>query len=342
MAYAIKKGSDYFNTVTYTGNGTSQDISLNFSPDLVWMKNRGSAQDNTLMDTIRGTSNFLISNWNGAETTAGDLSIGYNSDGFTITGVNARTNANSNTYVAWNWKGGESTVENTDGTITSQVSANPTSKFSVVTYTGNGSGSATIGHGLGTTPAMIIAKSRSSTQNWRVYHSSFGTTTSNTLYLDLTNATSTTDSERISAVASDTFTVTQTSGGALNASGQNYVAYCFAEVKGFSKFGSYTGNGSSNGPFVYTGFRPAFVLIKQSSVSGNSWQLLDTARETINPNDQVLFPNSTNTEGTLNATFDFLSNGLKVRTTDGTVNTNGATYIYMAFAETPFKFANAR
>ena len=346
MAYAIKKGSDYFKAVTYTGTGASQDVDVGFSPDFTWIKNRSHDGSDPyygvhlLYDTIRGVGNRIMSSSTAIEAYSGGALTSFNSDGFSV-GTDNSVSYSGDSFISWNWKAGESTVENTDGSITSQVSANPTSKFSVVTYTGNGSGSATIGHGLGTTPAMIIARSRSSTQNWRVYHSSFGTTTSNTLYLDLNNATSTTDSERISAVASDTFTVTQTSGGALNASGQNYVAYCFAEVAGYSKFGTYTGNSNADGPFVYTGFRPQFFMMKPTNTA-NSWIFLDTARDgEFNTIDLRLLANTNDLENSSPTGYvDFYSNGFKLRY-NGAYNNSSYSYIYMAFGSTPFKYANA-
>ena len=334
----IVDGSQYMNTVLYTGNGGTNAITgVGFSPDFVWYKRRNLAADNNLFDTIRGATKWLSSNKTNAETTISDSLTSFDSDGFTL-GADGGSNASGSTFVAWNWRGSDSSaVSNTDGTITSTVSANTTSGFSVVTYVGTAA-IATVGHGLGVAPSMIITKNRDTTTDWWVYHAALGNTKYVVLNTTAAEATSSTAWNNTSPT-STVFTL----GGAGNPSNANQdVAYCFAEVEGFSKFNSYTGNGSADGPFVYTGFRPAFVLIKQSSVSGNSWQLLDTARETINPNDQVLFPNLSNAEGSLNATFDFLSNGLKVRTTDGTVNTNGATYIYMAFAENPFKQSLAR
>jgi hypothetical protein len=337
----IKDGSQYFDVVTRAGNSSSFSVTgLQFSPDFFWTKCRNTALSHYLADTVRGDDNILFSNLTNAEVSEPQYITAISSDGYTLgAGANvANYNGTGGTYVDWIWRGSDSSaVSNTDGTITSTVSANTDAGFSIVTYTGTAA-VATVGHGLGVAPSMIITKNRDTTTDWWVYHAALGSTkymVLNTTAAAVTSSTAWNNTSPTSTV----FTL----GGAGNPSNANQdVAYCFAEVEGFSKFGSYTGNGSSDGPFIYTGFRPAFVLIKQSSVSGNSWQLLDTARETINPNDQVLFPNLSNAEGTLNATFDFLSNGLKIRTTDGTVNTNGATYIYMAFAENPFKHSLAR
>jgi hypothetical protein len=350
----IKKPNQHFDATLYTGNGETQTVTNagGFQPDLVWMKNRGSAQDHALLDSIRGTTEFLISNYDGGTSTAGDLSISYNSNGFSAIGANARSNASANTYVGWQWKAGGATTVNTSGTISSNVSVNATAGFSVVTYTGNGTeASNTVGHGLGVAPAFYFIKNRSSATDWPVYHKSLpsfdgGNYPTNSLRLNTTGSLASTLG-LWSAPTSTTFNIGdgQLSAGnrpLVNTNGSNYVAYCWAEVEGYSKFGSYTGNGSTDGPFLYTGFLPRFVLIKQSSSSGNNWQLIDTARETTNPNDTVLFPNATTIEGTGNATIDALSNGFKVRTTDGTVNTNASTYVFAAFAESPFKFSNAR
>ena len=338
---SIVDGSQYFDVVTRAGNSSSFSVTgLQFSPDFFWTKCRNTALSHYLADTVRGDDNILFSNLTNAEVSEPQYITAISSDGYTLgAGANvANYNGTGGTYVDWIWRGSDSSaVSNTDGTITSTVSANTDAGFSIVTYTGTAA-VATVGHGLGVAPSMIITKNRDTTTDWWVYHAALGSTkymVLNTTAAAVTSSTAWNNTSPTSTV----FTL----GGAGNPSNANQdVAYCFAEVEGFSKFGSYTGNGSSDGPFIYTGFRPAFVLIKQSSVSGNSWQLLDTARETINPNDQVLFPNLSNAEGTLNATFDFLSNGLKIRTTDGTVNTNGATYIYMAFAENPFKHSLAR
>ena len=332
--------ADYFNTVLWTGDGTtSRDITgVGFQPDWVWYKKRSAAFDHNLFDAVRGAGKSLESSSTAAEFTSSDRLNGFVSDGFNV-GNNSGVNASSATYVAWNWKADGSGASNTDGTITSTVSANQKAGFSIVSYTGNGS-NATVGHGLSSTPEMIIFKNRTSSGNsWVVYSSELGAT--KYLLLDSAGSAGTYNHFQNTAPTSSVAYIT---GGAtaVNANTNNYIAYCFHSVEGYSKFGSYTGNGSTDGPFVYTGFRPAFVLMKDTG-SAEQWQIVDSARDTYNVVDSALFPNSSNAEGT-SATIhrDFLSNGFKVRTSDTSQNASGRTYIYMAFAEMPFKYANAR
>jgi hypothetical protein len=343
---SIVDGSEYMNPVLYTGNGGTKVVTTGFQPDLVWMKNRGAAQDNTLMDSVRAGDGILISNWDGAETFPGDIAIAYNSDDFTLTGANARTNTNLNTYVAWNWKAGGTAVSNTAGTITSQVSANTTSGFSIVTYTGNGTAGATIGHGLGANPAMIIVKGRTNTDNWAVYRGDLGGTERLLL-----NTTSSVNSDvaywNNTDATSSVFTVH--ANAVNNGSSQDYVAYCWSEVEGYSKFGSYTGNGSADGTFVYTGFRPAFVMVKRTNSSLWGWVIIDNKRSTASGNnliDNSLLANASNSEYAPGSGWvaDFLSNGFKFRMSanHSSANGNGDPYIYMAFAENPFKNSLAR
>ena len=327
----IKDGSKYMNTVLYTGNGSTQSITgVGFSPDLVWVKNRNSTQDHSVYDTVRGISRRIYTNGTFAEDyNVGNGITSFDSDGWT-TGSLAGVNTNSNTYVAWNWKGGESTVENTDGSITSQVSANPTSGFSVVTYTATGNGNDTVGHGLGTAPKVVLLKSRS-TGDWAYYTTQIDGSL-DYLYLNLTASKG---DSGWTAPSSTVFPPSNASNGTT------MVAYCFAEVEGFSKFGKFTGNGSADGTFVYTGFRPAFVLTK-SATEARNWVIIDTTRDPNNLADQNLEPNTTNAEFTNADDMDILSNGFKMRTANPGANGNGQTIIYMAFAETPMKFANAR
>ena len=343
---AIKDGSQYMNPVTYTGNGdnTGRAITgVGFSPDFVWVKDRTSGNTHILQDTIRGAGKCLFSAGTGAESsTSGDLIQSFDSDGFTVNTTflgntnNLSTNGSGLNYVAWNWRASDSSpVSNTDGTITSTVSANTDSGFSVVTYTGTAA-VATVGHGLGVAPSMIITKNRDTTTAWWVYHAALG----NTKYMVL----NTTDAAATSSVAWNNTSPTSTVftlGGAGNPSNANQdVAYCFAEVEGFSKFGSYTGNGSTDGPFVYTGFRPAFIMTKCSS-SGGEWEMYDTSRGSYNAVTSTLEAQSSTSE--LNYyTIDILSNGFKQRNYYNTQNQSGATFIYMAFAEHPFKQSLAR
>jgi hypothetical protein len=324
----------------YTGNGTSQTItnSGSMSPDFVWIKIRSGAGDHYLADTLRGVSTALYTNNTDAERTeAGRGITAFNSNGFSLgldPALRGSTNLNGATYVAWQWDAGTTTVTNTAGSISAQVRANPTAGFSVVTYTGTGSVS-TIGHGLGVAPSMIIVKRRSATENWAGYHASLGATKA--IFLNLTLAALT---DSIWDNTTPTSTVFTTSGGVIvNGSGSTYVAYCWAAVPGYSAFGSYTGNGSTDGTFVYTGFRPEFVMVKRSDAT-DVWLILDAARDTYNVVGNLLQPQSSDADQFV-AIFDFLSNGFKLRAS-GNPNNSGGTFIYMAFAENPFKNALAR
>jgi hypothetical protein len=332
----------YFNPVLYTGNGSARTISgVGFQPDFVWIKDRSKASQHNLTDVVRGTGKSLYSNTTSAELT--NDSDGYvsafTSDGFSISdgwGVNQSTY----TYVAWNWKANGAGVTNTAGSITSTVSANTTAGFSVVTYTGTGA-NATVGHGLGVAPRMVITKKRSSgtARSWAVYHASLGS--DKALFLNLTNDVSTTTTMwNNTSPTSSVFSVgTNTSS---NENTANYVAYCFSEIAGYSRFGSYTGNGSTDGTFVYTGFRPAYVMIKRSSAAGQ-WSVRDDLRLGYNPNNYALEANQSTAETSSTAyACDLLSNGFKLRTSDDAMNLSGSTYIYMAFAENPFNYSLAR
>ena len=264
----------------------------------------------------------------------------FNSNGFSL-GFGGESNYSGDSFVSWNWKANGAGVSNTDGTITSTISANTTSGFSVITYTGNGTSSQTVGHGLGATPTFIIIKKRSASDTWNVYHAVGGITGNTILQLDTTDAAATGSNINITA---NSTTVGFGSATQVNGSGATFVCYAFAPVAGYSAFGSYTGNGSSDGPFVYTGFRARYLLIKASSVSGEDWCIQDTARDPYNPATKLLFAQSSAAEATAatNNVVDTLSNGFKVRTTSGRANSSGATYIYAAFAENPFKYSNAR
>jgi len=334
MAYStIIKPQDYYNTKLYTGNTPGQSITgIGFKPDFSWFKGRvGGGFDNSLRDVLRGSLQNISSNSTAAENTSANSVLSFDTDGFTLgTDNQSFVNENGTTYVAWNWKANGAGSSNSDGSITSTVSANTTSGFSIVTYTGNSTAGATIGHGLGVAPKFIIVKSYSDNYNWTVY---YGDPTD---YLVLNATDATTDSNEVwndTAPSSTVFTV-----GNRNSTNQNtatFVAYCFAEKTGFSKFGSYEGNGSTDGPFVYTGFKPAFVMIKVTNGTDN-WFIFDNRRSTSGGNvvDDYLYPNLSNAEGGTDI-LDFLSNGFKLRTTDGGQN-GSSNYIYMAFAESPF------
>jgi hypothetical protein len=349
-APAIVQPETQFNVVTYTGDGTSSKsiTGVGFQPDLVWIKQRDIAQSHTLTDSVRGAGNILSSNSTAADyslTTYGQITS-FDSDGFTATKGSDPTfsyfNKSGGTYVAWCWKAGGTAVSNTDGSITSQVSANVDAGFSIVSYTGNGTNPSTIGHGLGVVPAMIITKVRSTTGEWPVYHQSL--TPDYTLYLNATYAASTYQNRYdYSAFTSSVYSSHATSGGEINTSGQTYIAYCFAEIEGFSKFGSYVGNGSTNGTFVYTGtgFKPAFVMIKRTD-STSDWVITDNKRNPENVVNKRLFPNLSLSESSTSNLFDYTANGFKLRSSDGFCNASGGTYIYMAFAEHPTKFSLGR
>ena len=335
---AIKKPNQHFDVSLYTGTGSSLSVTNGgFQPDLVWAKNRGAANYNVLTDSVRGVLKTSYSNTNDAEVSGNGLTA-FNSNGFSVDGANANWNNSSYNFTSWQWKGGGTAVTNTAGATSSQVSANPTAGFSAVTYTGTGS-STSIGHGLGVAPSMIIIKSRSAATAWRVYHASLGITSY--LVLSSTNGVGTAS---MWGTPTDTAFVVGGTSYEVNDSSATYVAYCWAPIAGYSAFGSYTGNGSADGPFVYTGFRPKFVMFKNASSGG--WEIFDSSRGLYNEmtGTNVLYPNTSVVEGndSANRQIDFLSNGIKIRCTGGDTNGSGNSIIYAAFAESPFKYASAR
>ena len=326
--------SKNFDATLYTGTGSNLAVAVGFQPDLIWTKARSAADNNILVDAIRGIGNILISNATNAESAYGAF-VSFDSNGFTKA---AAESVSSRTYVAWNWKGGNGTVSNTSGTITSTVSANSTAGISVVGFAVPASGNITVGHGLGVTPAMIIVKGRGSADNWAVWHKNATTTTAQYLRLNGTDAVLSSSGAWGAAVPNST--VFGALSGTLLVANQNAIAYCFAEVAGFSKFGSYTGNGSADGPFVYCGFRPRYVMIKRSDAAGD-WWLIDTARSTYNVAPHYVMANTSAAEASDNA-IDVLSNGFKLRVATYQPNTSGGTFIFAAFAEAPFNYARAR
>jgi len=332
----INKSDEYFNTKLYTGNGTTGHAitGVGFQPDWVWIKNRGGAGDHALHDAIRGATNRLKSNTSDAEATVLEGVQSFDSDGFTL-GNAGNYNGSSGTYASWNWLASNTTASNTDGSITSTVSANTTSGFSIVKYTGTGA-NATVGHGLGVAPKMVIVKKYDVTGSWGVYHHSLGN--SNHLYLQNTDASI--SSSTIWNSTSPTSSVFSIGANAIsNGSSNTHIAYCFAEKKGFSKFGSYTGNGNADGTFVYTGFKPAFIMVKDYTGVGNNWFIWDNKRDGYNILNRYLRPNLSDAEGNYDA-IDILSNGFKNRNTSGSANGSGTGYIYMAFAENPLVGTN--
>ena len=361
MAYSnIDKPSKYFNTILHTGNNTNpySFTGVGFQPDFIWGKGRNNTFSHALFDSVRGVNKYLSSNGTSAEITnptSGYLSS-FNSDGFTaVAGTSNFANFNDNTintpstYVFWNWLANGAGVSNTAGSISSTVSANTTSGFSIVTWSGSGTNDQTIGHGLGVAPSFIIHKNRTygsgdATGHWivktkdKINSSGSGSI----LYLNQTNAYS--DNVHGTLITSGS-TLLQVKGGSgspsdfwVNASGSNYVAYCFAEVKGFSKAFSYTGNGSTDGVFTYCGFRPAWILLKKSDGSTQNWVMHDSKRNTYNLSQNKLFANLSDAEGTdaTNYNLDILSNGFKLRSSNSDVNSSGGAYIGFAIAESPF------
>jgi hypothetical protein len=322
----------------YTGTGAAGLSVTNagsMQPDLVWVKRRDTTGNNNLMGSYEANT-FLVSNLTNAEA---PVSFSFDANGFSTNTTNVNWNASGGTYVAWQWNAGGSTVTNTDGTISAQVRANPTAGFSVVTYTGTGA-NATVGHGLGVAPSLVITKSRNdATYGWATYHTSVGagaclflnTTGASNAGANIWNNTSPTSS--VFSIGTDAY---------ANFNTKTYVAYCFAAVAGYSAFGSYTGNGSADGPFVFTGFRPRFVMWKSSSNAGTEWAMYDTSRSTYNVMGEYLLANQSSA-GASNSGVDFLSNGFKLKLAGGgSTNASGYTYIYMAFAENPFKLSLAR
>jgi hypothetical protein len=345
--FAVPDGRVAMAATTYTGTGATLAVSnavntVSFQPDFVWMKGRSGATDHALYDSVRGATFDLVSNSTAAETTQTTGLTTFGAAGFTV-GALAKVNTSAATYVGWNWKAGGTAVSNTAGTITSSVSANTTAGFSVVTYTGTGV-NATVGHGLGVAPpSMVIVKHRNAVDAWYVYHVSL-TSAAYVLQLNTTIAqTSIPTIFNSTAPTSSVFSVGTDS--STNTGSGTYVAYCWAPVAGYSAFGSYTGNGSADGPFIYTGFRPRWLMTKRTDtgVGGPDWIILDTSRDANNVMSTGLWANGTPADNSGSYYYtDCLSNGIKLRNAFSSLNASGGTYIYAAFAENPLKYANAR
>jgi hypothetical protein len=336
----ISNGANYMAATIYTGTLVSNAVSnavngVSFQPDLVWIKSRSAATDHELTDSVRGVTLSLTSNSTAAEATDLQGLTAFNSGGFTV-GTNTTYNNLAATYVGWQWNAGGSTVTNTSGTISAQVRANPTAGFSVVTYTGVG-GVSTIGHGLGVAPSFFVVKNRTQASDWECYFATLGNTTRIVLNSTAAQVTGV-NGWNSTSPTSTVFTVN--GGTAGNTAGNNHLAYCFAAVAGYSAFGSYTGNGSADGPFVYLGFRPRFVIIKRTD-AGNNWHSYNSSSDPSNVVAKTIYPNLANAEATEND-LDFVSNGMKMRDTGTHTNASGGTYIYMAWAENPFKNSLAR
>ena len=333
-----------FGAVLYTGNGGSNAVTgLGFQPDLVWGKCRSHSQAPILIDSVRGQGLLFSSLTNAEQTSNGPFMTSYDSDGFTLASSGSNPNDSGRTYVAWCWRAGGSASSDASGDITVNRSTNDKSKFSILTYTGNGSSGSTIAHGLGVKPAMTIIKERGATNGWNVWHQgynngdydSFGSLESSSSWYanQGSNGPFTTDPT--------TSLLTLSAYGQVNASSDTYVAYVWADVEGMQKFGSFEGNSDANGPFVYTGFRPQMVFVKAADANEN-WQVRDTARSTFNADSQVrIYWNSANAEGSASTAspIDFLSNGFKVRGSNTEIN--GATMLYGAWADQPGKYSNA-
>ena len=337
---SIAEGNKHFNALIYTGNGTDdRSLTVGFQPDLTILKQRDATKNWYWYDSIRGANKQLLSNATNAEAEIADRMQAFESNGIQI-GASSEINNNTSPYINYSWKGGGSTASNSDGSITSSVRANTTAGFSIVTYTGTGS-TATVGHGLGVAPNAIFIKGRVATGgdgNWNVYHSGIGATK----YLLLNSATAADTSSGAfndTAPTSSVFTVNTFADS--NGSTKTFVAYCFSEVAGYSKFGSYVGNNNADGTFVYLGFRPAWVMIKNTEAGSTAWYILDNKRDPDNPAQEYLAVEDAGGEGTY-VFYDFLSNGFKLRNTGAAQNPNGQKVIYMAFAESPFKYARAR
>lgn len=337
--------SAYFHTQLYAGTGSAQSITndgnSDLQPDLLWIKSRSDSSFHALTDSTRGTSKRIYSNSNAAEESHTDRVTAFNSDGFSL-GTSSLVNTNAYNYAAWQWKAnGGTTSSNTDGSITSTVQANQDAGFSIVTWTGNTTGSSqTIGHGLGSAPKTIIVKDRDSTSVWVSYHEPLGTGK----YMQLNSAAaqgSISNYWSSTAPSSTVFGVIGDNGGAgyaNNVSGNNMIAYCFAEKQGYSKFGKYVGNGNANGPFVYTGFKPAWIMVKNIDSGIDHWHIIDNKRSPNNVVGKLLFADLTSSEitYTTETLFDIVSNGFKLRGNYDHINKSGENIIYMAFAENPF------
>ena len=333
----IDKPSDYFNTKLFTGNGSSGHAisGVGFQSDWTWIKNRSAGNSNhRITDAVRGVTKEIYSDLTAAEYTNTDGLTAFGSDGFTV-GSNADYNGNGNSIVSWNWKAGTSFTNDASstgiGSIDSAGSVNTTSGFSIVSFTDGGS-NATIAHGLGVVPKVIIIKNRAAAEGWYSYWQPLGNNKQVTL--NTTSASSTTGMWNNTTPTSTVFSLDTNTGGL---SSGNYIAYCFAEKKGYSKFSSYIGNGNVSGTYVHLGFKPAFVLIKKTTGTNGWWGIQDNKREPENIVDKILYANVSDAEYSgANYSQDFLSNGFKIRTAHAGMNESAAPYIYMAFAENPF------
>ena len=331
MAYITFQPNDYFNTKLFTGTGSSNAVTgVGFQPDWVWLKDRTDGDNHQLYDIVRGVTKSLQANNNNAEITFSDGLTAFGADGFTL-GSNDQHNGSSDNFVSWNWRAGGTASTNSNGSVSASVSANTTSGFSVVKYTNPSSGSPfTVGHGLGAAPKCIFVKNLAS-QNWGVWHTGIGFGK----YLQLNTTIAEASANLVTATSSTTFSTYYDH----HTSGAELVAYCFAPVKGFSKFGVYYGDGSADGPFIYTGFKPGLIILKRAGNAGNNWNMIDSKRNPSNPTDKILFPSSADADVTTTVA-DINSNGFKIRLTSSGWNHNQDKFIYLAFAEEPLVSSN--
>ena len=333
MAYTtIDDPSLHFNTILYSGNETGRTLTgVGFQPDFTWIKQRNRSDPHILVDSVRGGTKELSVERTSAEHTEAQGLQSFNSDGFVV-GTHVDVNRNSTNMVAWNWKAGGSASNNTDGNKTISLSVNTTAGFSVGTYAGTGQDS-TIGHGLGAVPDWLMIKNRSSgSRKWQLWHNGL-TGTNKYLAIDRSGAELTDSASWDNTAHSNTVWNTYGSGEA-NQNGENFVCYAWTSIQGFSKFGSYTGNGNANGPFIYTGFKPAWIMTKQIN-GGSSWIVHDNKRDPINTVTEYFTVEENDAAGTLDNSFDLCSNGFKVRTSNGDRNSSGDSFAYWAFAESP-------
>jgi hypothetical protein len=341
----IEDGSDYFTPVLYSGNSSTQSITgVGFQPDLVWTKDRNSYVHVTAVDAVRGAPLDLFTSAQNGDSNDHNGLTAFTADGFNL-GSSTNHNVTGHSYVAWSWLAGNSTSTNTSGSVNSTVSVNTTAGFSIVGFTSPSSGSFTMGHGLGASPDLIIMKRRESTSNWGIFHSAVCTSEDNYFIFNSNALISYTD---FWGAALPTSTVFGANVGASAIANETMIAWCWRAVEGYSAFGKYTGNNSTDGPFVYTGFRPAYILVKSSTGASNNiqWNVYDTARGTFNPIDEYTLVSTPDVESNSAATYyeaDILSNGFKIRASGVYgVNQNNCIYAYAAFAENPFKNALAR
>ena len=347
MAYTtIDNPELYFQADLYTGNGTNNTAQTfngdeNMQPDMVWIKSRSATENPHIFDSVRGANKRLLTNGTGTEFDDSSNLQSFDSDGFTL-GTADGINKNTATFVCWGWKGGGSASSNSNGDITTSISASTTAGFSIVSYTSNGSSNQTVGHGLGAVPHVILSKNRDSSSSsynyWTVYHHSNATANDKKLKLNTTDAVSSTNEWGDTDPTSSVYSLHTSGDGTTNVSSDKIVSYVWTGIQGYSKFGTYTGNGSTDGTFIYLGFKPAWFLCKNSQDNGDNWILHDNKRDTFNVTDNGLAPNDSTAEFT-DVDMDFLSNGVKMRNNTGRAN-SAKTFIYMAFAESPFVNSN--